>query len=503
MLKHKTERVARGWVILGLLASILRDVEGQVVVELPNQVATNFVTATIHAPGAEAMAVQMQRVDSSTSPFQFGRGLMTEPPPIKPGDWMPVQDSLRIELGDGDGLRAISVTFRMPKNGRIRETSVVKVVTAPVTIVITEPVNRVRIHSLLQVKGQTMGATETFTYTLTDATGQVQTDDVLFTLLQTDLRSITPSGGRFHIPDLRLAEGTNTLSLRAVTPGGQVTLTNLELVLDHSLMTNAPVISLAFPLPGAELSGPSFTARGMLDDPTAAVTARVIAAGGAEELHALVGRDGDFYVEELPIFEGTNQLEIVATNARGLVSRTNLVFHRSPIDLVIDRIPEESLDRSVLTLTGSISVTNHTVWVNGHKATMLPAGRWAVSNYHVPINAGLNFEAVAVPNSNNGGYGTFSRDRPSDDSPPEPLALAAAVGVNVRELLQHSELIRSNLLAHRPPAAGRRSPVATGSIDYLAWLIEHRIFIYSTGLVMLVILGTFGFRLRQRRKRPS
>ena len=62
-------------------------------------------------------------------------------------------------------------------------------------------------------------------------------------------------------------------------------------------------------------------------------------------------------------------------------------------------------NQTTITVTGELDSTNYVVWVNGVKATATGGGN--LSAYNVPVNSAGTavFEALAIPTSDNGGYG--------------------------------------------------------------------------------------------------
>jgi len=100
------------------------------------------------------------------------------------------------------------------------------------------------------------------------------------------------------------------------------------------------------------------------------------------------------------------------TNAAGYSSFTNLTVVRSDdVNLTIDDVPQDQLATGLVTVTGTIDSTNFTVWVNGVVTTNVTDngnGTWHWEAYDVPLNSGgtATIQAVAIPNSVNGGQGT-------------------------------------------------------------------------------------------------
>ena len=168
-----------------------------------------------------------------------------------------------------------------------------------------------------------------------------------------------------------LTEGPNTLTLRATDLAGNTTLTNLAIALDLSVDTNPPTLTLYWPQDGGHLSGTNFTLRGILDDPTATVTMSVVDDSGASNSFAvLVERNGLFWAENLPLTSGTNRLILIATDAAGNTLANNLTVIKSLLTFTIDAVPQSNLNSPAISMTGTFADTEHTIWVNGVRASL-------------------------------------------------------------------------------------------------------------------------------------
>jgi hypothetical protein len=181
---------------------------------------------------------------------------------------------------------------------------------------------------------------------------------------------------------------------------------------------NPPVLLLHGPEDGEKICGDRFTLRGRLDDPAATVTAQISnAAGNVNISKGLVECNGLVWVENLPLSPGTNSLALSMTNTAGYSSFTNLTVIRSEdVNLTIDDVPQDQLIWSWIVVRGTIDSTNFTVWVNGVRATNFTDngnGTWHWQAYPVPLNSGgtATIQAVAIPNSVNGGQGTDMETR--------------------------------------------------------------------------------------------
>ena len=134
----------------------------------------------------------------------------------------------------------------------------------------------------------------------------------------------------------------------------------------------------------------------------------VDASGDTNVVTGIVERNGNFWVENLPLASGINSLTLTATDAAGNVSQTNISVTQSLVNIAITSVPAVS-NQLTVTVLGTLDTAGYTVWVNGVKATQSgspPSINWEADN--VPVN-GLGttvFEALAIANSDNGGNGT-------------------------------------------------------------------------------------------------
>ena len=211
----------------------------------------------------------------------------------------------------------------------------------------------------------------------------------------------------FECVDIGLTNGTNRITLRATDLAGNVATNVYTYLLSYAGDTNAPVLTLYWPQNGTQISGDSFTLRGKLDDATASVTAQIVDASNVTNLaNGLLERDGLLWVADLPLGAGTNTLTLTMTDAAGNMRATNFSVVKSTVLLTIDDLSGVDVNQPKITVTGTINVSDHTVWVNGVKATLNGDGTWTAVD--VPVNEGGTavVQARAIPNTDNGGNGS-------------------------------------------------------------------------------------------------
>ena len=173
-----------------------------------------------------------------------------------------------------------------------------------------------------------------------------------------------------------------------------------------------------------------------MDDPTATVNARIVdAAGNSHSKTGIVERNGLVWVEGLPLAAGANTLTVTSTDAAGNTSVTNIGVIKSAITITIDSVPDEQLNNPTTTVTGTISVNDRTLWVNGVKITSFTAngqGGWNWEADEVSTGSGGTavIQATAIPNDDNngdgsGGNGYSASGTPNNPSSPNASAAAA------------------------------------------------------------------------------
>jgi hypothetical protein len=120
-----------------------------------------------------------------------------------------------------------------------------------------------------------------------------------------------------------------------------------------------------------------------------------------------VERNGDFWVENMPLSNGTNHLTLTVTDAAGNVITTNITVFSGAVTLTINPPSPDSLWAQGINVTGTISDSaDSAVWVNGTKATLNGDGTWTATNVYLPTGGTAVLQARAIPNTNNGGNGT-------------------------------------------------------------------------------------------------
>ena len=253
--------------------------------------------------------------------------------------------------------------------------------------------------------GYSAKALDGINYDLSNAVEVVTNQQVLVLDQSYSTNTFEFTTNTFQAFDVAITNGVNTFTLHARDLAGNVTTTNFSFTLDYSGKTNPPSVQVNWPQSGVKVCGTSFTCNGLVGDPTATVTVQLVGTNGVTNIMtAAVGRGGDFWAQNLPLGGGTNWLALTAVDVVGNVMVTNMTIVQGDIGLNVD-----SVSAGQTVVTGEIGATNDTVWVNGAKATNNGDGTWTAQIKAIEVGGGV-VEALAVPDSDNGGNGSGGAD---------------------------------------------------------------------------------------------
>jgi hypothetical protein len=266
----------------------------------------------------------------------------------------------------------------------------------PPLLVVTNPVVSMVSVPLLQVQGYCPEALASLSCDLSNSAGLAANQTALVLDQYYDTNTWAFTTNYFQVFDLYLTNGLNTITLYATDLAGNASTTSFTCLLTND--TDPPVISLGWPQNGQMLCGDSFTVDGWLDDPSASVQVSLVDSNGvASTFGGLVERDGRFWVENLPLAEGTNSLTLTATDVWGNSAATNLTVYQSDLVLGFSPIDPSQLFQPAISLTGTVSDPDCTIWVNGVPGVNNGDGTWQASG--VPVNPGgtASFAVAAYP----------------------------------------------------------------------------------------------------------
>lgn len=317
--------------------------------------------------------------------------------------------NLTVNLGSTQGWHTVYIGLRgLPSEAvqtwRIRR---LKLDLNPPLLVITNPTFSTISIPLIQLQGYSPEALGRIVYDITNATGLITNLPVLVTGQFYGTNTFEFTTNAFAAVDVFLTNGLNTITFHATDLAGNVTVTNFNITLDYSSRTNPPVVNLFWPQNGTLVCNSSYTWRGWVNDPASTVTAQLVdTSGNTNVFDAIVERNGDFWVENIPE-TGTNYLTLTVTDSAGNVAMTNITVYPGAVSLTIDTPASDQLWSPVLTVTGTMGdFANYSVWVNGAKATSNGDGTWTATNVFLPPGGTALIQARAIPNSDNSGNGT-------------------------------------------------------------------------------------------------
>lgn len=312
--------------------------------------------------------------------------------------WIPFSSMPLVDIGTNEGTHEVWFGFT-GTNGIVYWTSdAVTLDRTPPVIVITNPISSTTSRPIIQVQGYSLEPLSSIYFDVINATGGITNLQGFVTEQNFDTNQFKSTTNWFQCFDVELTNGVNTIVVHAADLAGNVTTTNINITLDFTGDTNPPVISLTWPQDGAQISGINFTLRGVLDDETAQIMALTVDTNGVTNIvSGVVERSGTFWLENLPLNSGANFVSIIATDAAGNTSATNLTLFQSEITLTIDPVSDDQLNQSATTISGTVSDPSYSVWINGVQATVDGSGHWTTNNVPVYGNGTACFDAIAYP----------------------------------------------------------------------------------------------------------
>ena len=224
-----------------------------------------------------------------------------------------------------------------------------KLDTTPPPLVITSPTHGTVNMPMIQLTGYSPESLSRIRYDLTNALGLVtnQMVHVLDQAYSTSTWEFTTNS--FQAFDVSLTNGVNTITLHATDLAGNTSTLSTNFTLDYSGKTNPPSVQLYWPQDGTLICSSPYTWRGHIDDPTATVTAQLVDTNGNTNiLNAIVERNGDFWVENVPLSGGSNWLTLTATDAAGNTTNVSITVFPGAVTMTIAMPPSDQLWNQVL-----------------------------------------------------------------------------------------------------------------------------------------------------------
>jgi hypothetical protein len=278
----------------------------------------------------------------------------------------------------------------------------------PPSLVITSPTNSTM--PVIQLTGYSPEALASISYDLSNAVTVVTNQQAFITDQSYSTNTWEFTTNYFQCYDVPLTNGLNVITLHAMDLAGNVTTLTTNIICTGN--TNLPGMTLLWPQDGMQMSSNSFTIQGRVDDPTASVSVTAVdSSGNTNVINGRTGRDGIFWIENVPLSAGTTMLALTAINATG-VTTTDFTLIQSSVGLSVNAVQAGDTTAEV-----AIDTSGYTVWVNGVQATNNGDGTWTAQITPIGIGGGL-VQVTAVPDSNNVGnnYQAMAQIHSSQDN---------------------------------------------------------------------------------------
>ena len=284
----------------------------------------------------------------------------------------------------------------------------------PLTLMVTNPSSSTVSQPTIQVQGYASKPLSSLAYDISNAAGIFtnQTGYVTGQFYNTNLQMFTTN--YFQCYDIPLANGLNAITLQATDLTGNTTTASFNFTLDYSSGTMPQALNLVWPQDGTYISGGSFNVQAQVGVNTASVTAQIAdASGKTSTVQGLVERNGNVWVNNLPLAAGTNILTVTVTDAAGNSTTTNLTLIQSAVMVTMNPLASDQLNQSSVMVTGTVSEPGYDVWVNGVQATNNGDGTWAANSVPVsPVGMAMFDVEIYVGDPVLAGQQFFNQDQP-------------------------------------------------------------------------------------------
>ncbi len=325
--------------------------------------------------------------------------------------WTNFTTNPTITLGNTNG--SYEVWFGYSQNGLTNwsATQIVVDTIAPV-LTVTNPVSFTTSRSVIQIQGFASEDLVKLSYSLANAFTNIEANGLIVSqFFDTNLFKSTTNYFQFF--DVRLASGTNRITVTAADRAGNVCTTNLDFTLSLAGDTTAPIITIDWPTNNTRILGDSFTLRGHVDDPTAQVVGQMITNGITNIFTADVDRTGQFWLKDMPVSNGTNSINVTAIDAATNSSSKTITVQRSGLSVSVQGIVGSYI-------YGTINSNNYTVWVNGTQMNSLSGGTaWGGNaNLALPTIQVRAYPPGQAPSSGSAG----NNSDPANNNPPNSQA---------------------------------------------------------------------------------
>ena len=318
--------------------------------------------------------------------------------------WSPCYGSFSASLPSTDGPHQVWVGLKglASDSQQTWELAAVTLDRVAPLIIITNPAGATTSQPWIQLKGYSPEPLSNLSYDVNNAAGLATNLQgfVLDQFYDTNLHCFTAN--TFQCFDVDLTNGANTITLRATDLAGNTSTNVYTYALDYSGDTTAPSLTLYWPQNATQIASNSFTLRGLLDDPTASVTAQITDSTGTNTFSTvgLVEREGLLWVEDLPLSNGVNTLILTATDAAGNSNTTTITVNQNSVAITMNEVTDDQLWQLTAAVNGTVSpASGYTVWVNGVQAILNGDGNWSAANVPVTPGGTAVFQARAIPDT--------------------------------------------------------------------------------------------------------
>jgi hypothetical protein len=268
---------------------------------------------------------------------------------------------------------------------------------APV-VTITNPVENIVSAPVVQVQGFVNKQLSSLTFDVSNAAGIFTNQTGYVTGAFYDTNSTAFTTNYFQCYDVPLTNGVNIITLRATDLAGNTTATNVSFTLNYAGNTNPPALTVVWPQDGTSISGSQFTFQGTVDKPGAAITATIVDTNGDTNIvQGLIEQNGTVWVKNLPLAAGPNTLTITVTDAAAISATTSLTLNQSSVTVTMDPLSGGQLNQSSVNVTGTVSDSSCSVYVNGVQASVNDDGFWKADSVPVSPSGTAIFNVEVYP----------------------------------------------------------------------------------------------------------
>ena len=233
---------------------------------------------------------------------------------VKESDWIDFQEKGEVDLGKGEGERQVWFGFERTSGKKHWQRYRVDVDSTPPDLTITNPTNKVVAEPIIQLTGSCPEQITLISLDIKNSVRSAVNLPVSVARRVFDPRQRRLAATEVQCYNLELAPGTNLIAVHATDLAGNDGTKLVTVVLDPSVDTNPPEITIDWPKPDEEVNAKVFRLRGSINEATAKVQ---VVSATADPVDALVERDGLFWVPNLQLPNELNEFTVVATGLRG------------------------------------------------------------------------------------------------------------------------------------------------------------------------------------------